>query len=142
MPKLKSRQILYNKPPGCVIKGRLFQTLVCLRALHFLRCVSEPWEERRSEAHGAGRSRCRTRSLPPAGRPRSRLCRPAEFPLPGTRGAPGSPPHQGHGSAIGYTCNLHCLQNCPLSPSPDNTNSAVVFQTPCYAGSHLFFFFW
>lgn len=49
--------------------------------------------------------------LPPAGRPRSRLCGTG---IPSARHT-GSAPHSGHGSAIRHTRNLPCFQDSPFS---------------------------
>lgn len=56
-------------------------------------------------------------------------------------GSAWSPPHhlQMAWQCHCHTCNLRCSQDCPLSPSPDSANSAMVFQTPFYGRKPPFF---
>lgn len=70
----------------------------------------------------AGRAGCSCwgKRCPPQG-PSVTAVRTCEFPLPVRLGAPWSPSTQRHGSAVWHTCNLRCFQDCPFSPSPDNT---------------------
>lgn len=70
----------------------------------------------------AGRAGCSCwgKRCPPQG-PSVTAVRTCEFPLPVRLGAPWSPSAQRHGSAVWHTCNLRCFQDCPSSPSPDNT---------------------
>lgn len=57
-------------------------------------------------------------------------------------GSAWSPPHhlQMAWQCHCHTCNLRCSQDCPLSPSPDSANSAMVFQTPFYGRKPPFFY--